>query len=61
MPISALGAHRTVTDVFVADMVRELERLRSEIAAAVPRATEFVRPGFDEPEEVKRLEASDLS
>lgn len=56
-----LGAQGGVTEVFVADMVRELGWLRSEIEAAIPRAVAFVRPGFDEPEEVKRLEASDLS
>jgi len=56
-----LGAQGAVADDFVAEMVGELGWLRSEIEAAIPRAVAFVRPGFDEPEEVKRLEETDLS
>jgi hypothetical protein len=42
----------------VGPFLNELNWLRSELVAAIPRANEFVRPGFDEPDEVRRLEAS---
>ena len=39
--------------------VSELEWLRRELDRAFPAARAFVRPGFDEPEAVARLEAGD--
>jgi hypothetical protein len=39
--------------------IAELEWLRGELDRAVPGARAFVRPGFDEPEDVKMLDASE--
>ena len=39
--------------------VAELEWLTRELDQAFPRARAFVRPGFDEPEALARLEASE--
>jgi hypothetical protein len=36
----------------------DLASLRSELDTAIPRARAFVRPGFDEPDEVRNLGAS---
>jgi hypothetical protein len=41
--------------------LEELARLRSELEALIPDARKFVRPGFDEPDELSRLEAVDWS
>lgn len=41
------------------ELTRLLEHLRSQIERAVPRARQFVRPGFDELDEVRALDATD--
>lgn len=40
---------------------RELEWLSNQLEVLIPRARAFVRPGFGEPDEVRRLESSDWS
>ena len=54
-------ALRTAAAEDVAPFIQALERLRADLQHAMPRALAFVRPGFDEPEEVRKLEASDWS
>jgi hypothetical protein len=44
-----------------ARFIGELHRLCFELEELVPKAREFVRPGFDEPDEVRNLEATDWS
>jgi hypothetical protein len=44
-----------------ARFIEELHRLSSELEQLIPGARAFVRPGFDEPEEVRKLEAVDWS
>lgn len=41
--------------------IAELQRLCVELEELIPQARAFVRPGFDEPEEVRTLEATDWS
>jgi hypothetical protein len=41
--------------------IAELHRLSFELEELIPKAREFVRPGFDEPEAVRKLEATDWS
>lgn len=41
-----------------APFLEEIARMQRNLQRAVPDARSFVRPGFDEPEEVKMLEAS---
>lgn len=41
--------------------IAELHRLSFELEELIPRARGFVRPAFDEPEEVRKLEATDWS
>ena len=45
-------------DADVASFTVDLAALRSELDLAIPRARALVRPGFDEPDEVRRLDAS---
>jgi hypothetical protein len=40
-------------------LVRELEIIRDDLERAIPCARAFVRPGFDEPEAVRTLDAAD--
>ena len=47
-----------VADDAAASYVAELTGLKSELLARFPHAYSFIRPGFDEPDEVRRLEAS---
>ena len=42
-----------------AGFIRELEWLRHRLETEIPRARAFVRPAFDEPDEVRRLEIMD--
>jgi hypothetical protein len=42
-----------------AGFIRELEWLRHRLETEIPRARAFVRPAFDEPDEVRRLEITD--
>jgi hypothetical protein len=49
------GADQAAVGSFTAD----LAWLRSELDTAIPRARAFVRPGFDEPDEVRKLEAAE--
>jgi len=44
-----------------AGFIEKLHRLSLELEELVPRARAFVRPAFDEPDEVRRLEATDWS
>jgi len=44
-----------------ARFIEELCRLSSELEELIPKAREFVRPGFDEPDDVRKLEATDWS
>jgi len=41
-----------------APFLAEIARMQRNLQRAVPNARKFVRPGFDEPEEVKMLDAS---
>jgi hypothetical protein len=41
--------------------IAELHRLCFDLEELIPKAREFVRPGFDEPDEVSKLEATDWS
>lgn len=41
--------------------ISDLHHLCMEIEEAFPKAREFMRPGFDEPLEVRRLEETDWS
>jgi len=43
------------------EFIEELERLSSELEELIPKARAFVRPGFDELDEVRKLEATDWS
>jgi hypothetical protein len=42
-------------------LIAELQRLCFDLEELIPRAREFVRPGFDQPEEVRKLEATGWS
>jgi len=44
-----------------ARFIDELHRLWGEVEELIPEALAFVRPGFDEPDEVHKLEAVDWS
>jgi hypothetical protein len=37
----------------------EIARLQRNLQRALPNARAFIRPGFDEPDQVQRLEAVD--
>jgi hypothetical protein len=52
-----LAGVRRVSEADVVSFVSALEWLRNEVDQAVPKARAFVRPGFDEPEQVNMLEA----
>jgi hypothetical protein len=41
--------------------ITDFDWLMREIDALIPKARAFVRPGFDEPDEVRKLEAIDWS
>jgi hypothetical protein len=55
---AALTTAGAVTAASARAFASELQWLRSELQAAIPLAAAFVRPGFDEPDAVKQLEAS---
>jgi hypothetical protein len=57
---AARNAGRVSSDA-AGRFIGELHRLCFELEELIPRAREFVRPGFDEPDEVKRLEVTDWS
>jgi hypothetical protein len=44
-----------------ARFIGELHRLSIELEELIPKARGFVRPAFDEPDEVRKLEALDWS
>jgi hypothetical protein len=48
-----------VDQAAVGSFTADLAWLRSELDTAIPRARAFVRPGFDEPDEVRKLEAAE--
>ena len=41
-----------------APFLAEIARMQRNLAKALPDARKFIRPGFDEPDEVKMLEAA---
>lgn len=41
--------------------IGELHHLCTELEEVIPKAREFIRPGFDQPDEVRRLDESDWS
>jgi hypothetical protein len=43
----------------VAPFLSEIDRMQRNLERAVPNARGFVRPGFDEPDEVKMLDAAE--
>lgn len=47
-----------ITSDDAAPLLAELTSLKSSLEELIPRARAFVRPGFDEPHEVRKLEAS---
>lgn len=47
-----------IDDADAATFIDDLHWLRLELDRAIPLARAFVRPGFDEPDDVRRLEAS---
>lgn len=57
---SDLAATGGANQADVASFQLDLAFLRSELDAAIPQARTFVRPGFDEPDEVRRLDASGM-
>ena len=56
-----LALQGKVAPAVAANFINDLVYLMQEIDALVPKARAFVRPGFDEPDEVARLEATDWS
>ena len=54
-------SHGKVSAEDAARFIGELHRLCFELEELIPRARAFVRPGFDEPDDVRRLEATDWS
>ena len=56
----ACGAGR-ISGEAAARFIEELHRLCCELEELIPGARAFVRPGFDEPDEVRKLEAADWS
>ena len=55
--VSVDRATRQLAESFIA----KLEQLRGDLEHLIPRARAFVRPGFDEPDQVRQLEATDWS
>ncbi len=53
-----IDAHH-VTPRDAAPFLAEIARLQRNLQRALPNARAFIRPGFDEPDQVQRLEASD--
>jgi hypothetical protein len=58
--VDARTIGRIPADVAAA-FAEKLHRLATELEELLPRARAFVRPAFDEPEEVRKLEATDWS
>jgi hypothetical protein len=56
-----LGAQGTVSPPVATAFIAELRWLLGEIDDLIPKARAFVRAGFDEPDEVAKLEAVDWS
>jgi hypothetical protein len=54
-----LVAHGTATDADVAPFIADLVWLGEALERVFPNARAFVRPGFDEPDEVSRMLASE--
>ena len=48
---------RHFTEKDIAPFIAEIDRMKRNIARATPNARAFIRPGFDEPDEVKMLDA----
>lgn len=59
------SAWRTLVDTHhlsaadAAPFLAEIARMQRNLGRALPNARAFIRPGFDEPEEVKMLDASE--
>lgn len=56
-----LASQQKVPPAIAAGFISDLEWVSGEIDALIPKARAFVRAGFDEPDEVAKLEASDWS
>jgi hypothetical protein len=56
-----LALHGKVAPATATIFITDLDWLMREIDALIPKARAFVRPGFDEPDEVRKLEAIDWS
>jgi hypothetical protein len=48
-----------VSASLAAPFLAEIDRMQRNLDRALPRARAFVRPGFDEPDEVKMLDAAE--
>ena len=55
-----LVAERLVTENEAAPFVATTAWLIDEIDRLIPGARAFIRPGFDEPDEVRKLSSADL-
>ena len=58
--VDALSVGRVSSEV-AAPFVEALQQMSFDLEELIPLAREFVRPGFDEPDEVRKLEATDWS
>jgi hypothetical protein len=58
---AAAGRAGRISGEAAARFIEELHHLSSELEELIPRARAFVRSGFDEPDEVRKLEAVDWS
>jgi hypothetical protein len=58
--VDAQSIGRVSSEVAV-PFVEALHQISVDLEELIPRAREFVRPGFDEPDEVRKLESTDWS
>jgi hypothetical protein len=56
-----LASQGKVSPLIATAFVSDLQWILGEIDELIPRARGFVRAGFDEPDEVRKLEAADWS
>jgi hypothetical protein len=56
-----LASQHIVPSAIAAGFIGDLDWVSAEIDALIPKARAFVRAGFDEPDEVAKLEANDWS
>lgn len=56
-----LACQGKASPAIAAAFISELQWILGEIDELIPKAREFVRAGFDEPDEVRKLEAADWS